>query len=107
MLIGGYTWGALADQFGRKSCLFFSITMNGVFGLLSAFVEHSYTFGILRFLSGVGVGASLPVVFSYYSEFLTKRVRGRFISWLSVFWMCGQITTSIFALAIIPRVCYI
>ncbi|WP_411023507.1 MFS transporter, partial [Salmonella sp. s51228] len=54
-------------------------------------------------MSGVGVGASLPVVFSYYAEFLTKKTRGRLISWLSVFWMFGQISTSLFALAIIPR----
>ena len=104
MLIGAYTWGSLADQIGRKTCLFFSITMNGVFGLASAFVEHSVSFGILRFLSGVGVGASFPVVFSYYAEFLTKKLRGRLISWLSLFWMFGQITTSIFAVAVIPRV---
>lgn len=104
MLIGGYTWGSLADQIGRKSCLFLSITMNGLFGLASAFVEHSVTFCLLRFLSGVGVGASIPVVFSYYSEFLTQKVRGKLISLLSVFWMCGQITTSVFAIAVIPRV---
>ena len=78
--------------------------MNGIFGLASAFAESSVTFCMLRFLSGVGVGASLPVVFSYYSEFLTQKVRGKLISLLSVFWMCGQITTSVFAIAVIPRV---
>lgn len=103
MLVGGYTWGALADQIGRRLSLFLSLLINGLFGCASAFSNHAYMFALFRFISGVGVGASLPVVFSYYAEFLTKKTRGRLISWLSVFWMFGQITTSLFALAIIPK----
>ena len=37
------------------------------------------------------VGGSIPVIFSYYTEFLPKFRRGGMISALATFWMTGNI----------------
>ena len=37
------------------------------------------------------VGGSIPVIFSYYTEFLPKYRRGAMISGLATFWMAGNI----------------
>lgn len=37
------------------------------------------------------VGGSIPVIFSYYTEFLPKYRRGAMISALATFWMGGNI----------------
>ena len=37
------------------------------------------------------VGGSIPVIFSYFTEFQTKDKRGMMISALATFWMCGNI----------------
>ncbi len=54
MLIGGYAWGGIADISGRRLTLISSLTVNGLFGALSAFSPDFYVLLLLRFLSGVG-----------------------------------------------------
>lgn len=54
MLFGSYIWGSFADVSGRRFTLLTSLTINGVFGLLSAFAPNFCTFVLFRFISGVG-----------------------------------------------------
>lgn len=54
MLFGGYLWGGLSDLSGRRCTLLLSLTLNGVFGLSSAFAPNYATFLVFRFISGIG-----------------------------------------------------
>ena len=54
MLIGGYSWGGIADITGRRLTLITSLSVNGVFGALSAFSPNFYVLLLLRFFSGIG-----------------------------------------------------
>ncbi|KAK6290927.1 hypothetical protein J4Q44_G00386730 [Coregonus suidteri] len=103
MMIGGYMWGYLADQRGRQKVLVISLTVNGVFGALASFAPRFWLFLLLRFISGVGVGGSIPVIFSYFSEFQPRLKRGAMISALATFWMAGNILAAGLAWLIIPR----
>ncbi|XP_069758870.1 synaptic vesicle glycoprotein 2C isoform X2 [Narcine bancroftii] len=103
MMIGGYVWGALADQKGRRRILILSLTVNGVFGAASSLASNFWMFLMLRFFSGVGVGGSLPVVFSYFSEFLPQNKRGCMVSALATFWMSGNMLAAGLAFLVIPR----
>ena len=47
------------------------------------------------------VGGSLPVAFSYFCEFFSKRTRGPFVIVLAGFWILGSVFASLLALAII------
>ncbi|MGH0133031.1 UNVERIFIED_CONTAM: hypothetical protein FKN15_035397 [Acipenser sinensis] len=91
MMIGGYVWGYLADQKGRQRVLVISLTVNGVFGALASLAPRFWLFLLLRFISGMGVGGSIPVIFSYFSEFQPHTKRGAMISGLATFWMAGNI----------------
>ena len=51
------------------------------------------------------VGGSIPVIFSYFSEFFSKKRRGPFIIILSMFWTVGQVYTALLAWLVIPRGC--
>ncbi|XP_024136534.1 synaptic vesicle glycoprotein 2B [Oryzias melastigma] len=103
MMVGGYVWGYLADQRGRRKVLVVSLTVNGVFGCLASFSPWFWLFLLLRFLSGVGVGGSIPVIFSYFSEFMPRLRRGAMISALATFWMAGNILAAGLAWLVIPR----
>ncbi|XP_061077207.1 synaptic vesicle glycoprotein 2C [Conger conger] len=102
MMVGGYMWGYLADQRGRKNVLVISLTVNGVFGGLASLAPWFWLFLLLRFISGVGVGGSIPVIFSYFSEFQPCSRRGAMISALATFWMAGNILAASLAWLVIP-----
>ncbi|XP_066270386.1 synaptic vesicle glycoprotein 2C-like isoform X1 [Branchiostoma lanceolatum] len=103
MMIGGYVWGALADVQGRRKVLMLSLLVNGLFGLASSMANSFLLFLFFRFLSGVGVGGSIPVVFAYYCEFQPKSKRGTMLSVLAASWMFGNIIAAGLAWLVIPR----
>lgn len=103
MMVGGYMWGYLADQRGRRRVLFMSLTVNGVFGGLASVAPWFWLFLLLRFISGIGVGGSIPVIFSYFSEFMPRLRRGAMISALATFWMAGNILAAGLAWLVIPK----
>uniref|UniRef100_A0A3B4Z1G9 Synaptic vesicle glycoprotein 2B-like n=1 Tax=Stegastes partitus TaxID=144197 RepID=A0A3B4Z1G9_9TELE len=101
MMVGGYMWGYLADQKGRRKVLIVSLTVNGLFGGLASVAPWFWLFLLLRFISGI-VGGSIPVIFSYFSEFMPRLKRGAMISALATFWMAGNILAAL-AWLVIPR----
>ncbi|KAI4873090.1 hypothetical protein NFI96_018779 [Prochilodus magdalenae] len=103
MMLGGYMWGNLADQRGRQRVLVISLAVNGTFGAVASLAPNFWLFLLLRFLSGVGVGGSIPVIFSYFSEFQPRLRRGAMISALATFWMAGNILAAGVAWLVIPR----
>uniref|UniRef100_A0A8C5E5A1 Synaptic vesicle glycoprotein 2A n=1 Tax=Gouania willdenowi TaxID=441366 RepID=A0A8C5E5A1_GOUWI len=103
MMVGAFVWGGLADRIGRRQTLLISLSINSVFAFFSSFVQGYSSFLLCRLLSGVGIGGSIPIVFSYYSEFLAQEKRGEHLSWLCMFWMIGGIYASAMAWAIIPH----
>ena len=54
MMIGGYIWGTLADIYGRRYVLLWSLTVNGIGGLSSSLSQSFPVFILLRFISGIG-----------------------------------------------------
>ncbi|XP_027718136.1 synaptic vesicle glycoprotein 2A isoform X4 [Vombatus ursinus] len=103
MMVGAFLWGGLADRLGRRQCLLISLSVNSVFAFFSSFVQGYGTFLLCRLLSGVGIGGSIPIVFSYFSEFLAQEKRGEHLSWLCMFWMIGGVYAAAMAWAIIPH----
>ncbi|CAM9796863.1 synaptic vesicle glycoprotein 2C-like [Lethenteron reissneri] len=103
MMMGSIVWGGLADQQGRRQCLLMALTVNSLFSFLSSFVWDYGTFIFCRFLDGFGIGGIIPIVYSYYAEFLAHDKRGEHLSWLCMTWMFGGIYASAMAWAIIPH----
>lgn len=103
MMVGGYVWGYLADQRGRRRVLVVSLTVNGLFGGLASLAPWFWLFLLMRFISGIGVGGSIPVIFSYFSEFMPRLRRGAMISALATFWMAGNILAAGLAWLVIPK----
>ncbi|XP_047453534.1 synaptic vesicle glycoprotein 2B-like [Mugil cephalus] len=102
MMVGAFLWGGLADKVGRRRCLVVALAINCVFAFLSSFAQSYGFFLFFRLLSGIGIGGSVPIVYSYFSEFLQMDKRGEHLSWLCMFWMIGGIYASFTAWGIIP-----
>jgi len=102
MLIGGLVWGRAADIFGRRRVLLISLTMNGSCAAFSALTTTFWMFLSARFFSGIGVGGSLPIIFSYVSEWVPRRLKGGIISTVATCWMVGAILAAALAWAVLP-----
>lgn len=93
MLVGGVLAGIGADAFGRKPMLMASLGINALFGVVSAFTPAGLwpMLAACRIMAGVGVGGSIPSVFTLYSEYLPVKGRGFWLSIVAWFWMVGSI----------------
>ncbi|KAG9340763.1 hypothetical protein JZ751_020355, partial [Albula glossodonta] len=103
MMVGAFLWGGLADKVGRRKCLINALAINCVFAFLSSFAQGYGFFLFFRLFSGIGIGGSVPIVYSYFSEFLSMEKRGEHLCWLCMFWMVGGLYASFTAWGIIPH----
>jgi len=76
MLIGGIFWGILGDKKGRLSVLFGSILMYSLANIANAYVTDVNTYGIIRFIAGVGLAGELGAGITLVSEMMSKETRG-------------------------------
>ena len=99
MLVGALGAGNLADRLGRRRTILGSVAWFTVFTGLSGLAPNPETFGILRFVAGVGLGGLVPSANALTAEFVTPRLR----SGVSTIMMSGvPIGGSIAALLAIP-----
>ncbi|XP_010790473.1 synaptic vesicle glycoprotein 2C-like, partial [Notothenia coriiceps] len=103
MMVGAFFWGGMSDKVGRRQCLLICMSTNGFFAFLSSFVQGYGLFLVCRIFAGFGIGGAVPIVFSFFSEVLSREKRGEHLSWLCMFWMIGEIYASAMAWAIIPH----
>jgi len=103
MLIGAWFWGTITDRIGRKFGFQMTVLVDSIFGFLSALSPGYIWLVILRAITGFGVGGTLPVDYSIFSEYLPKRQRGRYLVLLESFWAIGTIVAAALAWLIIPR----
>lgn len=98
MLIGAFFFGRLADRIGRRPVLMMAVVLDAIFGVASAFAPDLYWLMFLRFMTGIGVGGTLPVDYTMMAEFLPAARRGRWLVLLESFWAVGTILLAILAL---------
>ncbi|XP_052359894.1 synaptic vesicle glycoprotein 2C-like, partial [Oncorhynchus keta] len=103
MMVGAFVWGSLADKMGRRKCLIYCLVIDCVFSFLSCFAQGYGFFLFFRFCSGFGIGGTVPIVYTYFAEFLQMDKRGEHLSWLCMFWMFGGLYASFTAWGIIPH----
>lgn len=76
MIVGGLFWGILGDKKGRLSVLFGSIITYSIANIANGFVNDTYWYGILRFVSGFGLAGELGAGITLVSETMKKEDRG-------------------------------
>lgn len=99
MLIGAAFLGRMADRIGRRPVLLLAVLIDAACGVASAFAPDLTWLLVLRFLTGIGVGGTLPVDYTMMAEFLPSDRRGRWLVMLESFWALGTICLALLALA--------
>lgn len=68
LLPGAALGGRLADRFGRKRVLMWSVTLFGLFSLATTMVWNFESLLVARLLTGLGLGAAMPNLIALCSE---------------------------------------
>ncbi|MCU4677013.1 sugar porter family MFS transporter [Catenovulum sp. 2E275] len=79
-VLGALTGSIPCDRLGRKITLILIGVLYSVSALGSALATDEYTFAILRFIGGIGVGISSIAVPAYISEVAPAQHRGRLVA---------------------------
>lgn len=102
MLLGGIIVGTLADSVGRKKALILAIVLYGSMGLCAGLATSYESLVAIRVVQGFGLGAEVPLVFTYLSEFLPARRRGVLIASIVAFWQASSFAAALLAIYVIP-----
>ena len=90
-------WGYMADRFSRKRLLLFGVLVGEIPCFLSAFVQSYPQLFLTRALTGIGVGAVFPVVFSFAGDAYDELQRGKINAFLSTAFAIGAIAGMVVA----------
>lgn len=80
LLPGAFVGGWLADRLGRKRILIVAVLLFGVFSLGTAHAWDYPTLLIARLMTGLGLGAALPILIAITSEAAPERLRSTAVS---------------------------
>jgi len=98
MLIGGLlVGGSWGDVLGRKPTLLIGLATNSIGGFLSSFAWDVYSLSLLRFVAGIGIGSTVPPLFTLCSELAPPAQRGLCVTIAASFWMVGSIYVAVTA----------
>lgn len=90
LAVGALTAGPMADRIGRKKVLVLSILVFGGFSLITAFATSLTQLTILRFLTGLGLGAAMPNAATLMSEYAPERRRALLVNLMFVGFPIGS-----------------
>ncbi|MEN5301109.1 MULTISPECIES: 3-(3-hydroxy-phenyl)propionate transporter MhpT [unclassified Pseudomonas] len=80
LLPGAFVGGWLADRLGRKAILIVAVLLFGGFSLGTAHAESYTTLLIARLMTGLGLGAALPILIALASEAAPAHLRSTAVS---------------------------
>jgi len=80
MVFGALGSGPLADRFGRKGVLVGAVLVFGGFSLASAYATNVDQLLVLRFLTGLGLGAGMPNATTLLSEYTPERLKSLLVT---------------------------
>ncbi|EQB17016.1 MFS transporter [Sphingobium lactosutens] len=102
MIIGALAGGTLGDRWGRKRTLLIAILVMGIGTIMTGFARDVTELTIMRFIAGIGFGATTPTAYALGIEALPQRSRTWASAVLAMVNAAGSMVGSLIALSVIP-----
>lgn len=102
MAIGSLFIAPWADRFGRRPLILLCIAVAGTGMILSAYAGSAAHLGLMRLLTGLGIGGILASSYVIAGEYASKRWRGLAISLQATAYALGATIGGLIAAKIIP-----
>lgn len=103
MMIGALVFGPFADRFGRKTAILICTVIFSVFTFTSGFANSPDSFGIQRFIAGIGLGGVMPNLIALVTEYAPKKLKSTLVAIMFSGHAFGGIVASLGALALLPN----
>ena len=101
-LLGGTVLSFLGDRFGRKKVIIGGALLFGAFTLVTAYATSLTALLVLRFLAGIGLGASIPAAVALTVEYSSARLKNTTVSVLFLGYTIGGTVGGLIAAKLIP-----
>jgi len=80
MMFGNILFGTIAERIGRRWTIAICVALFSAFTAAAGFSSSPLTFGVARFLAGVGIGGVMPNVIAQMTEYAPQRVRSTMVT---------------------------
>jgi MFS family permease len=98
--VGGLTFGALGDQYGRAKILSICVLLYSLFTGLSAFSTGFWDFCLYRFLTGLGVGGVFGLAVALVADSIPDHTRAPALGLLQSLSTWGNIAAGLIGMGI-------
>lgn len=102
MVIGSLALSALADRIGRRPVMIGAVLASGLATLATSFAQSVEALLVLRFLTGIGLGAILPNALALTSEYSPARNKTFLVMMMACFLSIGAAVGGATAALLIP-----
>jgi MFS family permease len=102
VMVGAIAVGTVTDIIGRRRAMLYTVTGFSVLTLLCAVAPDPWTFGVLRFLAGLGLGGVLPVAIALVNEYARVGKGGGATTVLMTGYHVGAVVTALLGIVVIP-----
>jgi AAHS family 4-hydroxybenzoate transporter-like MFS transporter len=104
-LFGAVGHGSVADRLGRRGTLLAGLWIVNLFTLLTATLANDFwSFCVLRFATGLGLGVLLPLGTTFINELAPRRVSNAFSLWgVTLGWSLGGVCAGLVGVYLTPQ----
>ena len=102
-MLGATVFSNLADRVGRRKIILGGMLLFGMFNLFTVYSHTLTTLLILRFLAGIGLGASIPSTIALTVEYFPAKARATVIGVLFGGYTVGATLGGFIAASLIPK----
>ena len=108
MMLGAIIFGSLSDKlesygFSRKKLIILCICLFSSFTLLCGYASDPQSFGIFRFIAGLGLGGVMPNVIALMTEYAPKKLRATLVSLMFSGYAVGGICSALLGIWLVPQ----
>ncbi|MCX4174606.1 MULTISPECIES: MFS transporter [Paraburkholderia] len=101
--IGALGAGPLADRVGRRTVLVLSVFFFGLWSLAAAHAPSIESLTLMRFMTGLGLGAAMPNAVTLMSEYAPARIRAVVVNAMFSGFSCGVAIGAVSSAWLIPH----
>ncbi|BCX73872.1 MULTISPECIES: MFS transporter [Acinetobacter] len=108
MMFGAILFGSLSDKlerygFSRKKLIILCICLFSGFTLLCGYASDPQSFGIFRFLAGLGLGGVMPNIIALMTEYAPKKLRSTLVSLMFSGYAVGGMCSALLGMWLVPQ----